>query len=206
MTVVAEDGLAACPECDELHSRRPLPPGTKARCVRCGTTLYRAPSRRPDQMVPVVIAALILFVLANVYPIVILRAQGLVNAATLPASILALWREGQEPMALLVFATTWVFPLFDLLTVLTLLLLHRRAVRPPLFARLLRLLLMVRPWGMIEVLMLGVMVSLIKLSKMADVMPGIALWAFIGLTVLLAVILSYDVRVLWQPPQRRGVS
>lgn len=204
MSAVVEDGVSACPECDALYVRHTLPPGMRARCVRCGTTLYRTPRRRSDQMLPVVVAALITFVIANTYPIVTLRAQGLVNEATLLASIAALWREGQEPMAALVFATTWVFPLFDLLSMLVLLLLYRRAVRPPLYARLLRLLQAFRPWGMIEVLMLGVMVSLIKLSKMADVVPGAALWAFIALTVLLAVILSYDLRVLWQAPDGRG--
>ncbi|GAB3125560.1 paraquat-inducible protein A [Novispirillum itersonii] len=203
MSAVAEDGLCACPECDALYVRHALPPGMKARCTRCGTTLYRAPRRRSDQMLPVVIAALITFIIANTHPIVTLRAQGLVNEATLLASIVSLWREGQEPMAALVFATTWVVPLFDLLTMLFLLLMYRRAVRPPLYTRLLRLLQAIRPWGMIEVLMLGVMVSLIKLAKMADVLPGPGLWAFIALTVLLAVILSYDLRVLWQPSAPR---
>jgi paraquat-inducible protein A len=54
-----------------------------------------------------------------------------------------------------------------------------------------------RPWGMIEVFMLGVLVSLVKLSAMANVLPGVALWAFGALTMLLALVLSYDLRNLW---------
>ncbi|WP_299435947.1 paraquat-inducible protein A [uncultured Rhodospira sp.] len=203
MTSVAEAGLAACPECDELHIRRVLHPGERARCARCGTTLYRRPRRRPDQMLAIVTAALIAFVLANTFPILVLRAQGIVNEATLLGSVAALWSAGQEPVAAMVFVTAWLFPVFDLLAMFLLLLAIQTGSRPALFAPLLRTLQAMRPWGMIEVLMLGVLVSLIKLSKMADVLPGVALYAFIALTVLLAVILSYDLRALWQPDQQR---
>ncbi|KAA5604051.1 paraquat-inducible protein A [Roseospira marina] len=205
MTPVAAEGdgteadLAACPECDELHVRRAVRPGERARCTRCGTTLYRRPRRRPDHMLAIVTAALIAFVVANTFPILVLRAQGILSEATLLGSVAALWTEGQEPAAVLVFLTAWLFPLFDLLALFVLLLSVTTGRRPALYAPLLRALQAVRPWGMIEVLMLGVLVSLIKLSRMADVVPGVALWAFIALTVLLAAILSYDLRVLWRP-------
>jgi paraquat-inducible protein A len=206
MTALAEEGLVACPECDELHVRMPLHPGDRAKCVRCGTTLCTVPRRRPDQMLAVVIAALIVFVLANTYPILILQAQGIVNEATLLGSVVALWVEGQKLIAVMVFATTWLFPLFDLLSMLFVLLAVMRGWRPALYAPVLRMLQTMRPWGMVEVLMLGVLVSLIKLSKLAEVVPGVALWAFIALTFLLAAILSYDVRALWEPRHWREVE
>jgi len=96
-------------------------------------------------------------------------------------------------VATLVFATTLLFPLVDLLSMLALLLLVRRG-RPAL---LWRFVLALRPWSMIEVFMLGLLVALVKLSHMAHVLPGVALWAFAVLTVLLAVILSFDPRTLW---------
>jgi len=206
MTREAEADLAACPECDELHVRRPLRAGQRAVCVRCGTTLYRAPRFRTEHMLAIVTTALIAFALANTFPILVLRAQGIVNEATLLGSVAALWAEGQQLAAAMVFLTAWLFPLFDLLALFLVLLAVQWDVRPALFAPLLRTLQALRPWGMIEVLMLGVLVSLIKLSKMADVVPGVALWAFIALTVLLAVILSYDLRALWQADHRRRVA
>lgn len=190
--------LAACPECDHLHARKPLRPGEKATCVRCGTVLYREPRWRPDQMLAMVAAALITFVLANAYPILELRVQGIASKATLLGSVVTLWREGRELVAAVVFATTWLFPLFDLLAMAALLLAVLGGRRPVFYAPLLRALQSVRPWGMIEVLMLGVLVSLIKLSHLAQVVPGVALWAFIGLTLLLAAVLSYDPRCLWR--------
>ncbi|SDH77626.1 paraquat-inducible protein A [Roseospirillum parvum] len=206
MSSVDQAGLAACPECDELHVRRPLRRGERARCARCGTTLYRMQRRRPEQMLAIVTAALIAFVLANTFPILVLRSQGMINEATLLGSVATLWAEGQQVAAVMVFFTAWLFPLFDLLSMFLLLLAVETGWRPAFFAPLLRALQAMRPWGMIEVLMLGVVVSLIKLSNMADVVPGAALWAFMALTVLLAVILSYDLRALWRPGCRRAVA
>jgi paraquat-inducible protein A len=54
---------------------------------------------------------------------------------------------------------------------------------------------------MVEVFMLGILVALVKLSHMAIILPGIALWAFGALTVLLAGILAFDLRSLWDPPE-----
>jgi paraquat-inducible protein A len=162
--------------------------------------------RRPEQMLAIVTAALIAFVLANTFPILVLRSQGMINEATLLGSVATLWAEGQQVAAVMVFFTAWLFPLFDLLSMFLLLLAVETGWRPAFFAPLLRALQAMRPWGMIEVLMLGVVVSLIKLSNMADVVPGVALWAFMALTILLAVILSYDLRALWRPGCRRAVA
>jgi len=185
--------LIACPDCDALHRRKRLAAGEKALCLRCGAVLYRHPGLSPKQMLPLVIAALITFLIANGFPIIGLQVQGQSNSATLFGSILALWDDGRMLVATLVFATTLLFPLVDLLSMLALLLLVRRG-RPAL---LWRFVLALRPWSMIEVFMLGLLVALVKLSHMAHVLPGVALWAFAVLTVLLAVILSFDPRTLW---------
>jgi paraquat-inducible protein A len=148
-----------------------------------------------------VVAALVVFVVANAFPIVDLRVQGLRSSATLFGSVAALWSEGRPLMAVLVCATTQVFPLLDLLCMLALLLAATgRRPRPAWFAPLLRFVQELRPWGMIEVFMLGVVVSLVKLSGMAAILPGMALWAFAGLTVLMAVLLSFQPRQLWDEP------
>jgi len=187
------DSLVACPECDLLHRRRPLARGEKAKCIQCGGVLYRRPGLQAGQMVPLVIGALITFLIANGFPIVDLQVQGLRTSATLFGSILALWGEGRMVVAILVFTTTLLFPLIDLLSMLALLLLSHHG-HPALLWRFVQAL---RPWGMIEVFMLGVLVALVKLSHLAQVLPGVALWAFAALTVLLAVILSFDPRSLW---------
>ncbi len=194
------ESLVACPDCDALHRRRPLRRGEKARCVRCGGVLYRHPFLRPDQVLPLVVCALVTFVIANGFPIVDLQIQGQANSATLFGSILALWREGRQLVAVLVFGTTLLFPLVDLLSMLALLLLSRRGRPAPVW----RFVQALRPWGMIEVFMLGMLVALVKLSHLAHVLPGVALWAFAALTVLMAAVLSFDPRSLWDRPDGRA--
>jgi paraquat-inducible protein A len=61
-----------------------------------------------------------------------------------------------------------------------------------------KLLQMLRPWGMVEVFLLGVLVAIVKLGSMAQVIPGAALWAFVGLTVLLTVVMSFNPRAFWE--------
>lgn len=194
------EGLLACPDCDALHRRRTLRLGEKARCIRCGAVLYRHSHLEPGQVLPLVVGALVTYVIANVFPIVDLEIQGQSNSATLFGSILALWGEGRQLVSILVFATTLLFPLVDLLAMLTLLLTFRRG-RPAMLWRFAEAL---RPWGMIEVFMLGMLVALVKLSHLAHVLPGVALWAFAALTLLMAAILTFDPRSLWDDPRWGG--
>ena len=103
-------------------------------------------------------------------------------------------------VALLVLATTILFPLLELAVLFYLLAPRRRGPArgvPAGFDWLVRGLRSVRPWGMIEVFLLGVLVAIVKLSNMAVVVPGTALWAFAALTFLLTAVLSFDPRLLW---------
>lgn len=187
----------ACPECDLLHHPVDPGPGGTARCTRCGAVLDHRHRRQPGQLLALVVAALITFAIANAFPIVDLEVQGITNSTTLFGAVLQLWEEGRGWVAGLVFFTAIIAPLVDLLAMAALLAAVARHRRPAYFAPLLRGLQSVRPWGMVEVMMLGVLVSLIKLSHMARILPGPALWAFGALTILLTLVITYDLRHLW---------
>lgn len=190
--------LVACPDCDALYHRRALAPGEKARCGRCGATLYKAPGLlTPDRLMALVVAALICIAIANTMPIVQLSAGGITHATSLIGAIGVLWAEDRGLTAMLAFATALAFPLIELCALLAVLVAIRTRPGAPFVATLLRSVQAVRPWGMIEVFMLGLVVALVKISKTAQVVPGVALWAFAALTVLLALIVSYDLRQLW---------
>ena len=106
--------------------------------------------------------------------------------------------EGMSPVALLVLATTLLFPLLQLCILFYLLVPMRYERRPAGFGVLVNALVALRPWGMIEVFLLGVLVAIIKLSSLAQVIAGPALWAFVGLTVLLTAVLSFNPRTFWE--------
>jgi paraquat-inducible protein A len=73
---------------------------------------------------------------------------------------------------------------------------------PAGFRQVLRAVQFVRPWGMIEVFMLGIVVTLVKMTSLARVIPEAALFAFGALTLLFAVILTVDPRALWDIAER----
>jgi paraquat-inducible protein A len=189
--------LIVCEECDAVYHRPSLGRGEIARCLRCDAELDRHTGSRLERLLPLTVAALVLFAIANAFPIVAIEVQGLYSDTTLIGAVLALAGQGMSEVALLVAATTLVFPLVQMLVLFYLLLPSSRQERPPGFVFLLRTMQAARPWGMIEVFMLGVLVALIKLSNMAEVIPGPALWSFGALTVLLTMVVSFNPRYIW---------
>ena len=190
--------LIACEQCDAVFQKLSLANGEIARCTRCGAEIDRNAQGRRNHLLPLTIASLIMFVIANAFPIVEMELQGLHSQTTLIGAVLSLATEGISLVALLVLATTILFPFMQMLILFYLLVPSSDPHSRPGFSPLIRLMQTLRPWGMVEVFMLGVLVALIKLSNMATIIPGVALWAFCLLTVMLTVIVSFNPRYLWQ--------
>jgi paraquat-inducible protein A len=190
--------LIACEHCDALYRRAHLAHGERAQCLRCGSTLYRDHGRAYQRLLPLVVTALILFLISNAYPIVEMDLQGVRTETTLFGAVRALYADHMELVAALVFCTTILFPLSEMLMMIYLLVPMAARRMPPGFERIVRGICQTRPWGMIEVFMIGVLVTLVKLSAMARVLPEIALWSFSALVVVMAAMLAFDPRDLWQ--------
>ncbi|RZL66242.1 MAG: paraquat-inducible protein A [Variovorax sp.] len=190
--------IIVCEGCDAICRRVPLQPREVSRCQRCGTELDRHAGDQSARILPLTVASLILFAIANLFPIVEIQLQGLSSRTTLVGAVVVLANEGMSVVALLVLATTLLFPLLQLCILFYLLVPLAHARRPAGFSTLVNVLQMLRPWGMVEVFLLGVLVALVKLGSMATVIPGAALWAFIGLTVLLTAVLSFNPRAFWE--------
>jgi paraquat-inducible protein A len=187
-----------CEGCDAVYQRQPLRRRQVARCARCGTELDRHAGDQAARVLPLTVASLILFAIANLFPIVEIQVKGLHSQTTLAGAVVVLSAEGMSPVALLVLATTILFPLLQLCILAYLLVPLSREHRPAGFALLVRAMQSLRPWGMIEVFLLGVLVAIVKLSSMATVVPGPALWAFMALTVMLTAVLSFNPGAFWE--------
>ena len=191
--------LIACHECDLLQRRVRLSQGASARCRRCDAVLYRDLPNGIERALAYTVAALLLFVIANAYPIVGLEVQGNRQVASLYDTLHTLWRDGREDVALLVGFTTMATPAIQIGLMFYLLF-------PLRFNRLthgavpvLRFLGHVHPWSMMEVFLLGILVSLVKLEHLAEVHTGIALWAFGALIpILVAAGSNFNVDEIWQ--------
>lgn len=191
-------GLIACEACDLLQLAVPLAPGRALRCRRCRTELERGRANGPRQALAFSLACAVMLVISNVYPIVGLSVNGNLVQTTLAGSVAMLYAHGTWPLAALVFLTTMLMPVLQTLAMLWLLVpLHFGRV-PWHTVEGFRLLQWARPWGMTEVLILGLLVALVKLAHIAKVVPGVALWSFIVLMLLLAAAsAAFDRREIW---------
>jgi paraquat-inducible protein A len=190
--------LIACRNCDTLFRKRILTGrGEFAYCPRCGSTLYDSASRRINIMSALTLAALITFLIAQACPILELVADGITSQTTLAGAIAVLWQENMQFVAVLVFGTTILFPLTELVALLYVLIPIRAGYIPPGFNMVLRTIQRVRPWEMIEVFMLAVLVAMVKMLSLARMIPETALFAFGALTIMLAVLVKFDLQALW---------
>ena len=195
---MADVSLIACHECDLLQREVPLPRGGIVRCVRCKAELYRSHPHSFERTTALTLGAIVLFVIANCFPIVGLKLQGQLIQTTLFDTVQTLWNEDTKSVSALVFVTTIFMPALQLAALSYLLLPLRWGWAPAHFGRVFRTMQAVRPWGMVEVFMLGVLVSLVKLAHLAGVVTGVALWAFAALMfVMTAISATLDSRDLW---------
>ena len=190
--------LIACHECDLLQRPTPLAEHMVARCSRCDAVLYEPVEDDLERPLAFTLAAAVLFVIANAFPIVGLEVQGQSTTATLFGTAQSLLQQNMRALAVLVLFTTILVPGVQLAAMLYLLVPLRAGRIPTMLPLALRVLQAIRPWGMIEVFILGLLVSLVKLGAMARVVPGIGLWSFGALLfAIAAAVASFDARVIW---------
>lgn len=192
--------LIACHDCDLLHEVKELEEGAKAVCTRCGAVIAQRPRNSIDRTLALAVTGLILFVLANLFPFLSLNARGQVKDSTLISSSIVLFDWEEPLLGLLVFLTTIVFPLIQILGILYLMLPLKMQRTPPTHATLFaRFILSTQPWGMLEIFMLAVLVAVVKLGDIATVIPGVSLYAFAALILVLTTLsMTLDLREFWQ--------
>ncbi len=190
--------LVVCEHCDSVYRRRTLDGDQVARCEQCSAVLYRASRLDVDQWLALTVAAAIAFVIANVCPVIRINLRGLHSETTLWQSALALAHGAVTPIGVATAMMIIVVPLLQIALLVWVLAFARAARRAPGFAWSIRLLAMLRPWSIVEVGVLGMLVAVIKLSSFVRVVPGPGIWATATLMVLITLIASRDVRELWE--------
>ena len=193
------DKMIACHECDLIHRIQPLAEGTIASCSRCGAGLLRHKPNSLERTIALTFAGLILFVLANSFPFLAMKIDTQVQQSTLITGVKELYAQGMWEIALLVLLTTVVLPFVQLSSMLYVLLPIKFNRRTWMMVPIFRLLQKVQPWSMMEVFMLGILVSIVKLAGMASMIPGASLFAFLALIfVLAASMATLDPHLVWE--------
>jgi len=191
--------LAGCPECDALQHVPALDAGAAAHCVRCGAELFRFQPASLDRALAFQVAAAVLFVSANTHPLMELDARGMQTTTTLFGTAVALHEHGMNSVALLVLATTIIVPAVQVTAMLAMLVPLRLGIVPGWLAAAFRIEYAVRPWAMLDVFMLGALISLVKLTQIATVYNGTGLYA-LGLYIMLraTAMQAYEPHEIWR--------
>lgn len=176
--------LVACPECDLLMARPTLAHGQVAECARCGYELLRLRHRFVGPGLALVLAALLLYFPANFLPIMQLNLLGRATDDTVWTGVLSLYRSDMQGIAFVVLLCSMVVPLLKLLCQFVVLLCIATRRAKSLGMLLYRTYHHLREWGMLEVYLLGILVSIIKLRDIAELSLGIGLACFAGLLVV----------------------
>jgi paraquat-inducible protein A len=195
---LADASLVACLDCDLLQRIPDVEPGASVRCPRCDKELWRHKPDSLNRTLALTLAALVLYLIANTIPMLGLRAAGREAFTTVVGGAHQLWHDGDQLVAVLVLFTAVVAPALQIGFTMAILIGCRRK-RPPFWVGMfLQHLHFTRTWTMIEVMLLGVLVSLTKIAEYATVLPGVALFTLFALVVVLAAMQSsFDPREVW---------
>lgn len=193
-------GLATCHGCG-LLSRA----GHGARCPRCGSPLH---GRKPNSIArtwALVIAAAILYLPANLLPIMETSSLFGAQEDTILSGVVYLWRTGSWHLALVVFIASILVPMAKLFALVILLLsvqLHAHW-QPVQRTRLYRLVELVGRWSMLDVYVVTLLVALVQLEALATVRPGAGALAFGAVVVLtMFAAMSFDPRLIWDSMEK----
>ena len=189
----------ACHECDLIHEIPTMPSRAAAVCVRCGCVLFRTKNDSIDRTLAWTFAGLVLYVVAVSFPFLAMKNGPIGNETGLLTGIEFLYRQGIIPLAALVLLTCILIPLIQMLGLLYVFIPLKLNVRVRYAIPVFRLFKHIKPWSMMEIYMLGILVSIVKLGKMATIVPGLAVIAFgILIFVLNFALSAVDEHMVWE--------
>ena len=190
--------VVACPDCDLLQRIPSLPPGGTACCPRCGRKLATCKPGSIGRTTALTVAAAIAFLLTNLEPLMELSIAGRESSTTIAGGAWQMWVQGEMVAALLIAIFAVIAPALQIGFLLAVLLSVRRPPAPRWVGTLLRWMEIAGAWSMVEVMLLGILVSLVKIAALARVIPGVGIFATGGLILLLAAMSSsFDPREAW---------
>lgn len=200
--LMAAENVIACETCGLVQRVEALSKNTAAECFRCGTFLgVRRSSASLHATAALSLAALVLYVPANIYPILRMEFYGAHSDSTIWDGVVSLAQQDQWVVAAVVFMASLAVPLIKLAGLFFLVISSflRRGRRLRWRTGLYKLIDTVGPWAMLDVFLLAVLVSLVKLGELATVVPGPGLFAFTGVVVFtMLASAAFDPKLIWE--------
>ncbi len=190
----ASRGLASCHICHKLS------PASEHHCPRCGSALHLRNTDSLQRTVALLITASILYIPANIYPIMVTEQFGVPINSTIIGGVVLLIQLGSIPVAMVIFIASVMVPLAKLAVMFYLVWSvekgsrydHRQRTRLYLMAEF------IGKWSMVDVFVVAILVALIQLSGLLVIKPGIATYSFAGVVLVTMVAAEcFDTRLMW---------
>ncbi len=186
--------LVSCHQCETVQA------ADRARCSFCGHALHGRKRNSLQRAWSFLITALILYVPANVLPIMTTNEMGKETFNTIAGGVVALWEHGDFLIALIILVASLLVPLAKFAALIVLCLGNRLEMvdKPQSRANIYRLTEFVGRWSMVDVFVVAFLAALIQLGNLMSVYPGPAALAFAGMVIFsMLAANSLDPKLFW---------
>ena len=188
----------SCEQCGQVQAIAKVWATSELLCSCCNQTLSFAQGAWREKAAALVITGAVLFVISNCFVFLGLEVGAFYHEANILSGVWALVHHDYIPLAILVFVTIFLFPLFELLALCYLVLPCYFGWRLPYQITVFRWFTKAAPWSMLEIFLLGVLVTSVKLGDMATIVLGVSMVSFFALVAVLgAAYWCIDKRALW---------
>ncbi len=193
----AKQGLAGCAVCGLINRLDDAEPPT---CRRCGEHLHARHPQSLQRTYALLATATVLYIPANVYPIMTTTVFGASEPSTIIGGVLSFAYHGDLPIALIIFTASVLVPVSKILALGWLCMnAQRRVPRDRVIsARLYRMVEFIGRWSMVDVFVVAILAALLQAGAVLSIAPGVAALAFASVVVVsMFAAMSFDPRLLW---------
>ncbi|MBG7609014.1 MAG: paraquat-inducible protein A [Verrucomicrobia bacterium] len=199
----ANQGLAGCHVCEKVSLI------SAVNCPRCGTHLH---FRKPDSInrtIALMIAAAIMYIPANILPIMSIRELGVTTESTIVTGLIQFWEARSYPIAIVIFSASILIPLLKIFALIWLCAAAKGIV--PHSAKILGKVYWITEllgrWSMVDIFVVAILVTMVQLGNYMVVTPGPGALAFAGVVILtMFAAMSFDPKLLWDQLEREAAE
>lgn len=196
----ARQGFASCHTCGKVSALSADPAEGTARCPRCRTPLHLRKPYSLQRTWALLLAAAALYAPANLLPIMEVRGIQGAQSSTILSGVVTFWQMRAYPVAIIIFTASVLIPLLKVAALVWLCLAAQGHTGSPprTLNRVYHITELLGRWSMVDVFVVAVLATLVKMGTLMTITPGPAAVSFAGVVILtMFAAMSFDPRLIW---------